>query len=204
MIAGTTRKSAIVGFAGIPIGLMLALIHLVTIPIDNTSVNPARSFGTAIFADSWAIEQLWVFIVFPIVGGLIGALIWRFITTKEDEGAAETEVAGSGLILDHGTGDLAALHRREGIVHVVEVDGARHELVQHEGAVAVTLDQARDVALRIGRPVPAPEDLALLQQHVGEHLDVEEHLAGRDTDQHDLTAAPGHLDGLLDRGPRAR
>ncbi len=92
VIAGTTRKSAIVGFAGIPIGLMLALIHLVTIPIDNTSVNPARSFGTAIFANSWALEQLWVFIVFPIVGGLIGALIWRLITTKEDEGAVETEV----------------------------------------------------------------------------------------------------------------
>jgi aquaporin Z len=91
VIAGTTRKSAIVGFAGIPIGLMLALVHLITIPIDNTSVNPARSFATAIFADSWAFEQLWVFIVFPIVGGIIGALIWRFVTTKEDEG--EVEVA---------------------------------------------------------------------------------------------------------------
>src|SRR3954466_1997041 len=67
VIAGTTRKSAIAGFAGIPIGLMLALVHLVTIPIDNTSVNPARSFATAIFADDWAIEQLWAFIVFPII-----------------------------------------------------------------------------------------------------------------------------------------
>jgi aquaporin Z len=84
VIAGTTRASAIAGFAGIPIGLMLALIHLVTIPIDNTSVNPARSFGTAIFANSWAFEQLWVFIVFPIIGGLLGAGIWRVITTVEE------------------------------------------------------------------------------------------------------------------------
>jgi aquaporin Z len=84
VIAGTTRASAIAGFAGIPIGLMLALIHMITIPIDNTSVNPARSFATAIFAPSWAIEQLWVFIVFPLIGGLVGAGIWRFVTTTED------------------------------------------------------------------------------------------------------------------------
>jgi aquaporin Z len=86
VIAGTTRASAIAGFAGIPIGLMLALVHLVTIPIDNTSVNPARSFATAIFAQSWAFEQLWVFIVFPIVGGLLAAGVWRLITTRDDEG----------------------------------------------------------------------------------------------------------------------
>jgi aquaporin Z len=84
VIAGTTRSSAIAGFAGIPIGLMLALVHLISIPIDNTSVNPARSFATAIFADSWAIEQLWVFIVFPIIGGIIGAGIWMFVTTNEE------------------------------------------------------------------------------------------------------------------------
>jgi aquaporin Z len=84
VIAGTTRSSAIAGFAGIPIGLMLALVHLISIPIDNTSVNPARSFATAIFANSWAIEQLWVFIVFPIIGGIIGAAIWLFVTTDEE------------------------------------------------------------------------------------------------------------------------
>jgi aquaporin Z len=84
VIAGTTRSSAIAGFAGIPIGLMLALIHMVTIPIDNTSVNPARSFATVLFGQSWGWEQLWVFIVFPIIGGLIGAFVWRFITTVEE------------------------------------------------------------------------------------------------------------------------
>ena len=84
VIAGTTRSSAIAGFAGIPIGLMLALIHMITIPIDNTSVNPARSFSTVLFGPSWGWEQLWVFIVFPIIGGLIGAGIWRFVTTVEE------------------------------------------------------------------------------------------------------------------------
>jgi aquaporin Z len=84
VIAGTTRKSAIAGFAGIPIGLMLALIHMVTIPIDNTSVNPARSLATAIFAQSWALEQVWAFFVFPIIGGLVAAFIWRAVVPKED------------------------------------------------------------------------------------------------------------------------
>jgi aquaporin Z len=85
VIAGTTRSSAIAGFAGIPIGLMLALIHMISIPIDNTSVNPARSFATVIFGQSWGWEQLWVFIVFPIIGGLIGAGIWKLVTTPEEE-----------------------------------------------------------------------------------------------------------------------
>jgi aquaporin Z len=85
VIAGTTRKSAIAGFAGIPIGLMLALVHMITIPIDNTSVNPARSFATALFGQSWGWEQLWVFIVFPLVGGLIGAGIWKLVTIAEEE-----------------------------------------------------------------------------------------------------------------------
>jgi aquaporin Z len=84
VIAGTTRSSAIAGFAGIPIGLMLALVHMVTIPIDNTSVNPARSFATVLFGPSWGWEQLWVFIVFPIIGGVIGGLTWRFVTTAEE------------------------------------------------------------------------------------------------------------------------
>ena len=81
---GHHALSAIAGFAGIPIGLMLALIHMITIPIDNTSVNPARSFATVLFGQSWGWEQLWVFIVFPLIGGLIGAGIWRFVTTVEE------------------------------------------------------------------------------------------------------------------------
>jgi aquaporin Z len=64
---------------------MLALIHMITIPIDNTSVNPARSFATVLFGQNWGWEQLWVFIVFPLIGGVLGALVWRFITTPEEE-----------------------------------------------------------------------------------------------------------------------
>jgi aquaporin Z len=94
VIIGTTRSSMTPGFAAIPIGLMLALVHLVTIPIDNTSVNPARSFATAIFAQSWAFEQLWAFIVFPLVGGLLAAGVWRVLTTRQDEGEIEVAPAG--------------------------------------------------------------------------------------------------------------
>jgi len=77
VIASTSRGSMTVGFTGLTVGLMLTLIHLISIPIDNTSVNPARSLATAVFQGSWALEQIWVFIVFPIVGGLVGALVWR-------------------------------------------------------------------------------------------------------------------------------
>jgi aquaporin Z len=84
VIASTSRTSMPVGFAGISIGLMLTLIHLVTIPVDNTSVNPARSIATAVFQGSWALEELWVFIVFPIIGGLLGGLVWRALVPAED------------------------------------------------------------------------------------------------------------------------
>jgi aquaporin Z len=84
VIVGTTRTSMIPGFAAIPIGLMLTLVHLISIPIDNTSVNPVRSLSTAVFANSFALEQIWVFIVFPIVGGLVAAGVWLFVSPAED------------------------------------------------------------------------------------------------------------------------
>jgi aquaporin Z len=84
VIASTSRRSMSVGFTGLTVGLMLTLIHLITIPIDNTSVNPARSIATAVFQGSWALEQLWVFIVFPIVGGVLGAIVWRSLVPAED------------------------------------------------------------------------------------------------------------------------
>jgi len=77
VILGATSKRAVVGFAGIPIGLTLTLVHLVGIPITNVSVNPARSTGPAIFVGGWALEQLWLFWLAPIAGavaaGLLGA-----------------------------------------------------------------------------------------------------------------------------------
>ena len=76
-VLGSTDIKAPVGFAGIPIGLVLVLIHLVGIPVDNTSVNPARSIGPALFVGDWAIEQLWLFIVAPLVGGILAAVVHR-------------------------------------------------------------------------------------------------------------------------------
>jgi aquaporin Z len=80
VILGATAKRAPAGFAAIPIGLALTLIHLVSIPVTNTSVNPARSTGPALFAGGWAIEQLWLFWVAPIVGAIIGALAYRLVS----------------------------------------------------------------------------------------------------------------------------
>ncbi|RBL80276.1 aquaporin Z [Streptomyces cavourensis] len=80
VILGATAKRAPAGFAAIPIGLALTLIHLVSIPVTNTSVNPARSTGPALFVGGWAIEQLWLFWVAPIVGAIIGALAYRLVS----------------------------------------------------------------------------------------------------------------------------
>jgi aquaporin Z len=84
VIASTSRKSMPIGFTGLAVGLMLALVHMISIPIDNTSVNPVRSLATAIYADSWALKQLWVFIIFPLVGGLIAAGIWMVLVDADD------------------------------------------------------------------------------------------------------------------------
>ncbi|MBY6311007.1 aquaporin Z [Alcaligenes faecalis] len=79
IIMGATHKRGHAGLAGVAIGLSLTLIHLISIPITNTSVNPARSTGVAFFQGTWAIEQLWLFWVAPLIGGVIGALVYRFL-----------------------------------------------------------------------------------------------------------------------------
>lgn len=79
VILGSTSKAAPAGFAPIAIGLSLTLIHLISIPVTNTSVNPARSTAAAIFAQNGAIGQLWLFWLAPLVGAALGALIWRYI-----------------------------------------------------------------------------------------------------------------------------
>ena len=79
IIMGSTHGRAPVGFAPIAIGLGLTLIHLISIPVTNTSVNPARSIGPALFAGGWAISQLWLFIVGPIIGGALGGIVYRWM-----------------------------------------------------------------------------------------------------------------------------
>jgi len=83
VILGATDERAPQGFAPIAIGLCLTLIHLISIPVTNTSVNPARSTGVALFAGDWAIAQLWLFWVAPIIGGILGAVVYRFIGSEK-------------------------------------------------------------------------------------------------------------------------
>jgi aquaporin Z len=84
VILGATDKRAPAGLAPIAIGLCLTLIHLVSIPVTNTSVNPARSTGVALFAGGWAVQQLWLFWLAPILGGVLGAVAYRFIQPEQD------------------------------------------------------------------------------------------------------------------------
>lgn len=83
VILGSTSSKVPAGFAPIAIGLTLTLIHLISIPITNTSVNPARSTGQALFVGGWALQQLWLFWVAPIVGGALGGLVWKLVDDSE-------------------------------------------------------------------------------------------------------------------------
>jgi len=85
VILGSTARRAATGFAPLAIGLCLTLIHLISIPVTNTSVNPARSTGVAVFVGGWATSQLWLFWVAPIVGAILGALIWRSLLADSQD-----------------------------------------------------------------------------------------------------------------------
>jgi len=82
-VLGATDITAPVGFAGVPIGLVLTLIHLVGIPVTNTSVNPARSIGPAIFVGGWALSQLWLFVIAPLIGAALAAVVYMAIRQPE-------------------------------------------------------------------------------------------------------------------------
>lgn len=82
VILGSTDEKAPAGFAGIAIGLALTLIHLISIPVTNTSVNPARSISQAIFAGGWALSQLWVFIAAPVAGAAAGGLVYKYLRSE--------------------------------------------------------------------------------------------------------------------------
>jgi aquaporin Z len=83
IILGSTDKRAPIGFAPLAIGLALTLIHLISIPVTNTSVNPARSTGVALYVGDWALSQLWLFWLAPIVGAVLGAMVYRFLASDE-------------------------------------------------------------------------------------------------------------------------
>jgi aquaporin Z len=85
VILGATHKRAPVGFAGISIGLALTLIHLISIPVTNTSVNPARSTGPALFVGDWAIEQLWLFWLAPLIGAALAGVVYRSVLERDSE-----------------------------------------------------------------------------------------------------------------------
>ncbi|MGO4481064.1 aquaporin Z [Rhizobium sp. 2TAF27] len=83
IILGSTGSRVPAGFAPLAIGLGLTLIHLVSIPVTNTSVNPARSTGQALFVGGWALQQLWLFWIAPLAGGALGGLVWKFLDDAE-------------------------------------------------------------------------------------------------------------------------
>lgn len=85
VIMGATDSKAPAGFAPIAIGLCLTLIHLISIPVTNTSVNPARSTGVAVFVGDWAVSQLWLFWIAPIIGAVIGAVIYKAVRGSDSE-----------------------------------------------------------------------------------------------------------------------
>jgi len=91
VILGSTHGNAPRGFAPIAIGLCLTLIHLVSIPVTNTSVNPARSTGPALFAGGWALEQLWLFWLAPLIGAIVAGVVYRVVGGEEP---APVEIAG--------------------------------------------------------------------------------------------------------------
>ena len=92
IILGATSASVPAGFAPIPIGLGLTLIHLVSIPVTNTSVNPARSTGVALFAETAALGQLWLFWVAPLIGAVLGAIIWKSLLSKDADASVTAAV----------------------------------------------------------------------------------------------------------------
>jgi aquaporin Z len=96
IIVGTTSKGAAVGFAGIPIGLALTLIHLISIPVTNTSVNPARSTGPALFAGGEYVGQLWLFWLAPLIGAALGGAVSRVMYESAD--TIETEIVEARLV----------------------------------------------------------------------------------------------------------
>lgn len=106
VIMGATARRAPSGFAPLAIGMALALIHLISIPVTNTSVNPARSTGPALFVGGWALSQLWLFWVAPILGAAIGGLVYKYILEQPDSGDSNERLLVEEIVVveSFGTG----------------------------------------------------------------------------------------------------
>jgi aquaporin Z len=102
VVLSTTTRAMAPGMGGLVAGLTLTLIHLISIPVDNTSVNPARSIGAALFADTdfEALQQLWVFVVFPLVGAVVGVIVWLVLDDTRLEDTLLGEVPGLSEVRD--------------------------------------------------------------------------------------------------------
>lgn len=102
VVLSTTTNKFAPGMGGLVIGLTLTLIHIISIPVDNTSVNPARSLGTAVFADSNtdALQQLWAFILFPMIGAIVGVMIWLMLDDSTLEDTELDELPGASELRD--------------------------------------------------------------------------------------------------------
>ncbi len=107
VILGSTHKLAPKGFAPIAIGLCLTLIHLITIPVTNTSVNPARSTGPAVFVQGWALTQLWLFWVAPILGALLAGFVYGWLVGDDDGGVTETVVVTEEISVEDVLDEMA-------------------------------------------------------------------------------------------------
>lgn len=95
VVLSTTSKKFAANMGGVAVGITLALIHFISIPVDNTSVNPARSLGMAVFAGGDAVSQLWAFIVFPLIGAIVGVLLWLAV---DDASLEDTMLSDTGLV----------------------------------------------------------------------------------------------------------
>ncbi|MGD3108470.1 aquaporin [Streptomyces sp. YGL11-2] len=105
VVLGVTHSTAVTGFAGLAIGLALATVHLIGIPLDGTSVNPARSIGPALFAGGAAITQLWLFIIAPLIGGALAAVVHQITHPQEEAAGAEKAATGESTPDEPASGD---------------------------------------------------------------------------------------------------
>ncbi len=138
VVLSTTRRGFPPAAIGLTVGIALTLIHLISIPVDNTSVNPARSLGTAIFAGGAAMEQLWAFIVFPVVGAALGAVTWMFVSAGLDD---EADDPGRSVIDLRSTADGTMTTEQQALVGAPQADAPATGAAGAAGAAAGVIAQ---------------------------------------------------------------